>query len=295
MAIIHQSPLNLCNQFQNPVYSVWRAGLLHAMIKAKLVLIEREENKVMKVVILAPKGHMASLIVRAAAAHKSLEIVGAVGPAGRDYIGRDLGQLVGLGYDLGVHVTDDLEACIDQCDAIIDFSTVELSMEALKTVIKHRKALICGTTGFTQEQVALLHGAASEIPVLHASNTSYVVNLMYRLLAIAAKGLEGRADMEIIEMHPRTKKDAPSGTAKEMADAINEALTSDAGDMKFHSIRAGDIPSSHTVLFGCMGERLEITHHAYNWECYATGTCDAALFIHGKKKGLYTMKDVIAF
>ena len=250
----------------------------------------------MKVTIMAPKGHMAGLIVKAAAENKDIEIVGAIGPAGRDYIGKDAGQLVGLGYNIGVPVTDHLGDIIEACDVVIDFSTVELSMETLKTALKYKKALICGTTGFTKEQVEILHDAASEIPVLHASNTSFVVNLMYRLLAMAAKGLDGRADMEIIEMHPKTKKDAPSGTAKEMAEAISEAVGHKPIDeiVKYHSVRAGDIPSSHTVIFGCMGERLEISHHAYNWQCYAVGTCDAALFLNGKAKGLYTMKDVIA-
>ncbi len=247
-----------------------------------------------KVVIMAPNGKMGSLILKAAAKNNDLQIVGAVGPKGRDYIGRDAGQLLGLGYDLGVKVTDSLAAVIENCDVIIDFSTVELSMEVLDAALNFEKSLICGTTGFNDAQIQSLHGAAETIPVLHASNTSYVVNLMYRLLEMAAKGLKGRADIEIIEMHDNMKKDAPSGTSKEMASAIKEAMGNEGEIVQFHSIRAGDIPSSHTVLFGCMGERLEISHHAYNWDCFAKGACDGALFLAEKQKGLYTMKDVIS-
>ncbi len=249
----------------------------------------------MKIIIMAPKGKMANLILKAAALNESIEIVGVVGPKGRDYIGKDVGEVAFLGYNLGTKVTDNLEDCIENCDVVVDFSTVELSMAVLKTVLRHNKALICGTTGFSQEQVDMLHAAASQIPVLHASNTSYVVNLMYRLLEMAAKGLEGRCDIDLIEMHGNAKKDAPSGTAKEMAEVMADAMVnkSAASTVNFHSIRSGDIPSSHTVLFGCMGERLEITHHAYNWDCYAKGACDAILFLSGKEKGLYTMKDVI--
>ena len=130
---------------------------------------------------------------------------------------------------------------------------------------------------------------------MQTSNTSYMVNLMKHLLAVSAKALEGRADIEIIEMHDALKKDAPSGTSKEMAEAMAEAVGRDSYDefVKFHSVRAGDISSSHTVLFGCMGERLEITHHAYNWECFARGACDAIRFLNDKKNGLYSMKDIL--
>ena len=249
----------------------------------------------MKIIIIAPKGKMGRLLVKVAAESKDLEIVGAVGPKGRDYIGNDTGAAAGIGYDIGVPVTDDLESIIDGCDAIIDFSTVELSLEVLEAARKHRKAFLCGTTGFSKNQLQKFQDASQEIPVLQASNTSYLVNLMKSLLAVTAKALKDQADIEIIEMHDALKKDAPSGTAKEMAEAIAEATGKGSYDefVKFHSVRAGDISSSHTVLFGCMGERLEITHHAYNWECFARGACDAVRFLNNKQSGLYVMKDIL--
>lgn len=249
----------------------------------------------MKIIIMAPKGKMGRLIIKVASENNDLEIVGVIGPKGRNYIGNDAGAVAGIGYDIGVTVTDNLDDIIDRCDAVIDFSTVELSMDVLEAARKHRKALLCGTTGFSNNQLQEFRNASQEIPILQASNTSYVVNLMKHLLAIAAKALEKQADIEIIEMHDSQKKDAPSGTAKEMAEAMAEATdkTSYNDLVKFHSIRAGDISSSHTVIFGCMGERLEIAHHAYNWECFARGSCDAVLFINDRQNGLYTMNDIL--
>lgn len=253
----------------------------------------------MKLLITAPKGKMGKLILKVAAESQDIEIIGALGTKGRDYIGKDAGQVAGLGYDVGALVIDNLEALIDgkpaieQCDVIVDFSTTELSMEVLDLALKYRKALLCGTTGFNEAQIERIHLAAGQIPILFAANTSFVVNLMSKLLEVAAATLGDRADIEIIDMHDAKKKDAPSGTAKEMGEAILQASGISVGESAYHSIRSGDIPSSHTVIFGCMGERLEITHHSYNWECYARGACDAAHFLMGKGIGLFTMKDVL--
>ncbi|MBK5245847.1 MAG: 4-hydroxy-tetrahydrodipicolinate reductase [Peptostreptococcaceae bacterium] len=246
----------------------------------------------MKIIITAPKGNMGKLIVRAAAKKPMIEIIGGLASKGRDYIGLDLGVAAGLPNPLGVKVYDDLEEIIKECDMIIDFSTVDCSMKVIDLAIKHNKAFICGTTGFDEEEVKIINAAAKKIPLLKAANTSYVVNVMNKLLSEAAKDLNGMADIAIIDMHSAGKKDAPSGTAKEMASIIEKAAeTNDT--VSFHSIRAGDIPSSHTVMFGCMGERLEITHHAYNWECYAEGACKAIEYLSSKGPGLYLMEDVV--
>lgn len=249
----------------------------------------------MKVIVTAPKGKMGKLIIRVAVDRDKIDVSAALGPKGRDYIGEDAGLVSGLGYKINAPVVDDLEKVVDDCDVIIDFSTVELSMEALQIAVKHKKPFICGTTGFSGEQLREIGAAAKEIPVLKASNTSFVVGLMKELLATAAKGLSGKADIDIVEMHDRMKKDAPSGTSIEMAEAMAKAIDSenDLDFVHFHSIRSGDISSSHTVIFGCLGERLEITHHAHDWECFARGAVDAAFFMEGKPAGFYTMQDVI--
>lgn len=263
----------------------------------------------MKVIVIGPRGKMGKLITQAAAGREDMELAGAVAPKGRDYIGRDLGQVAMVGYDLGIPVSDDLESVISRCDVIIDFSTKEMAGEVLKLSVEHRKALVCGTTGFSDEEFQRFKDASEYIPMLYAANTSKLVNIMNKFLEIAASSIGEEADIEILEMHDQWKKDAPSGTSKEMgeimAHAMGKELESIAvygrhgtaprekGTIGYHSLRAGNIPSSHTVYFGFMGERLEITHHSYNWECFARGACDCAAFLSGKESGFYTIKDVL--
>lgn len=246
-----------------------------------------------KIIITAPRGHMDGLIVKAACERDDIQIVAGLGPAGRDYIGKDIGIAAGLGKEIGAKVYDDLEDIIDQCDLVVDFSRVELSMKVLEICRNHKKGFLCGTTGFSQEQEQRLLEAGSEIPMMKAANTSYVVNVMRKLLGIAAAALEDKASIEIIDMHSESKLDAPSGTALELAEEMTAASRKNMEDIKFHSVRAGDTPSSHKVLFGCMGEIMEISHHAYNWECYARGACDAVVYMAQHGPGLYTMEDVI--
>lgn len=246
------------------------------------------------IVIIAPRGQMDKLIVEAAAKREDIRIAGGVGTPGRDYIGKDIGIVAGLGFEVGAVVYDDIENIIDECDLVVDFSTVELSMEVLESCIAHKKALICGTTGFTEEQTAALLAAGEKIPMMKAANTSYVVNVMRELLGEAAAKLGSKCKIEIIEMHSETKIDAPSGTAIELAEEMAErAPDKTYDDIAFHSIRAGNTPSTHRIIFGCMGEKMEISHDAYDWRCYAEGACDAVEFMADKEPGLYSMEDVI--
>lgn len=263
----------------------------------------------MKLIIIAPTGKMGKLISKIAAQSENFEIIAGIGPKGREYIGKDIGVVSMLGYEVGALVVDDLESVIEQCDVIIDFSTLELSMKVMDLAVKYHKALVCGTTGFGQNEKDRIQEASKKIPLLYAANTSRVVNLMSKLLELTTEVLGADADIEIIEMHDKNKKDAPSGTAREMGEVIAEAMGKDIDDLAvygregkggrepgtiaYHSLRAGDISSSHTVVFGCMGERLEITHHAYNWECFARGACECALFLQDKPEGFYTVKDAL--
>lgn len=249
----------------------------------------------MNVIITAPRGKMGKLLVRMATEREGLDIVAGLGPKGRSYIGQDIGIAADLGYPVNIPVVDDLEQVIERCDLIIDFSTVELSMEVLKSAIRHQKAVLCGTTGFDAEQLMEIRAAARKIPVLKAANTSYVVHVMNELLGFAARALKGKTDIDIIDFHDRMKKDSPSGTAIELAETMTKAMgrAPDEDFLSFHSVRSGDIASSHQVIFGCLGEQLEIMHRAQNWECFARGAIDAAFFMDGKGPGFYTMGDVI--
>lgn len=263
----------------------------------------------MKVIVIGPRGKMGKLITQVAASREDLELVGAIAPKGRDYIGMDLGTAAMVGRELGVPVTDDLESVIDRCDVIIDFSTKEMGMKVLDLAIAHKKALVCGTTGFSNEEMQRFRDAAKEIPMLYAANTSKLVNIMNKLLELVTSTLKENIDIEILEMHDQWKKDAPSGTSKEMGEIMARALGKELKDIAvygregacprepgtigYHSLRAGNIPSSHTVFFGGMGERLEITHHSYNWECFARGACDCAAYLEDKEPGFYTIQDVL--
>lgn len=264
----------------------------------------------MRVIIVAPKGKMGRLITRVVMDDPRFTLVAGLAPAGREYIGQDTGMVAGAGREAKAPVTDDLEGVIASCDALIDFSTREVSLAVLEAASRHGKALVCGTTGFSAAEEAAFKTAAEHIPVMHAANTSRVVNVMNQLLALAAKAFAGKADIEIIEMHDRDKKDAPSGTSREMGAVMAEAMGKnihdlacygregavgrEPGSIGYHSLRAGNIASSHTVLFGFQGERLEITHHSHDWECFARGACDAAWFLRDKPAGLYTIQEVFA-
>lgn len=263
----------------------------------------------MKVIVMGPRGKMGKLITQAAASREDMELVAGVGPKGRDYIGSDLGTVAMVGGELHVPVVDDLESVIDSCDVIIDFSTKEMAMNVLDLAVSHKKALVCGTTGFGEEEMQRFKDASAHIPMLYAANTSKLVNIMNKLLELVAKTAGDDLDIEILEMHDQWKKDAPSGTSKEMGETMAHAMGKELSDIAvygregaspripgtigYHSLRAGNIPSSHTVFFGGMGERLEITHHSYNWECFARGACDCAAYLERKDAGYYTIQDVL--
>ena len=244
----------------------------------------------MKLIISAPRGKMGKLNTLIAAERPDIEIVGGLGPKGRDYIGEDLGKVASIGRDLGVKVYDDIEAIIDQCDCVLDFSTIELGMEILESCKKHGKALVCGTTGFSDEQRKAFADAGKVIPVMLAANTSKMVNVMSKLLADAAAALGETCDIEILDMHDKKKLDAPSGTAKEMAETLKEA---GAKSVEHHSTRGGDTPSSHIVYFFGNGERLEIAHHSINWKCFASGAVDACEWIVKQPIGSYVISDSV--
>ena len=165
--------------------------------------------------------------------------------------------------------------------------------------LDHGKGLIVGTTGFSEEQTEQILAAGEKIPLMKAANTSFVVNVMRKILGIAAEKLGSKAKIEVIEMHSETKLDAPSGTAIELAEEMAEkAPDKELADIPYHSVRAGNTPSEHRVIFGCMGEKMEISHEAYDWRCYALGACDAALYMYERMQedggvGVYSMDDVI--
>ncbi len=176
-------------------------------------------------------------------------------------------------------------------DALIDFSTPEASLERLKECVSTRTPMVICTTGFGEAQKAEIAKAAKKVAVILSSNTSVGVNLLFKMVPEVARTLGKDYDMDIVETHHRFKKDAPSGTAKTLAERI-EAAT--GRKVSVHAVRSGDVVGEHRVIFGTLGDTIEIVHRASSRDIFAKGALEAALWIAKAKPGLYTMLDVLA-
>jgi 4-hydroxy-tetrahydrodipicolinate reductase len=216
------------------------------------------------------------------------------------------GLVVAGQFDLG----QDPRAIIAGGDVVIDFTFHEGTVPMARICAEHRKAMIIGTTGHTDAEKKELVGICAQIPVVWSSNFSTGVNALFWLTRKAAEVLGPEFDVEIVEMHHRTKKDAPSGTAKTLAQMVaegsrqagggavrhgREGVTGERprGEIGMHSLRGGDVLGDHTVVFAAAGERLELTHKVSNREILASGALRAAEWVAGKKPGLYDMQDVL--
>ena len=175
-------------------------------------------------------------------------------------------------------------------DVAIDFSLPQATFENLDYVLKYKKPLVLGTTGFSEEEADKIKEAAKAIPIVFSPNMSIGVNLLFGLAGEIARKLGPGYDIEIVEAHHKAKKDAPSGTAKKMAQVIaNES----GRNVTVHALRAGDIVGDHTVIYAGGGERIELKHQAHSRDVFAIGALRAAKWIVGKPAGLYSMQDVL--
>ncbi len=175
-------------------------------------------------------------------------------------------------------------------DALVDFSTPEAALQRLAECVKSKTPAVICTTGFTDAQKAEIAAAAKEIAVVFSSNMSVGVNLLFKRVPEIAKTLGPSYDIDIVETHHRFKKDAPSGTAKTLAERI-EAATGRKPNM--HAVRSGDVVGDHRVIFGTLGDSIEIIHRASTRDIFAKGSIEAAKWVKDAKPGLYTMLDVI--
>ena len=178
-------------------------------------------------------------------------------------------------------------------DVVIDFSTPEASVHNARVCGEKGVPLVIGTTGFSSGQRTEIGSAARRIPLLLAPNMSMGVNVLFGLVADAARALGPACQLDILEIHHRAKKDAPSGTALRLAEAAAGALGVDPASVPVQSIRGGDVVGEHTVFFLADGERLELTHKATSRDNFARGAVRAARWLCGKKPGLYDMQDVL--
>lgn len=267
----------------------------------------------LNLVIIGVTGRMGLALVRAASElPDKLTVTGAVASTTSKSLGRDAGELAGVG-SLDARVTDDLAAALARADVVVDFSQPHATRSNLTVCRAARKPLLIGTTGFGAELTPLFDAAATDIPLLIAPNTSIGVTLLTELTRIAAQSLPPDFDIEIIEAHHRMKKDAPSGTALALGKAaaqgrgLPESVVAEAvrdsrpdragerrqGDLGFAVIRGGDIVGEHTVLFAGTGEQVTLGHRATDRAVFARGALRASLWLAAQLPGRYFMRDFI--
>ena len=217
-----------------------------------------------------------------------------VGSAGR--MGKTIADLASRESNIEIVAQcdqgDALEPAMKNCDVAIDFSQADAIDEVCRAALQHKRPLVIGTTGHSPEQQRAIENAAQSLPIVFASNFSIGVNALFALTRRAAEILRSDFKLEIIETHHRMKKDAPSGTAKTLAEILKKARASD-NEISIQSIREGEIVGEHSVIFAGPGERLELTHKAAGREIFARGALRAAEWVVGKPARLYSMQDVL--
>ena len=244
-----------------------------------------------KLVISGCCGRMGSAIARLALADSVFSISAALEVSGHAAISQDYGTVLGQPARLGVAVANDARQAISQGDVVIEFTTPPVTVEHIQLAQQLRKPMVIGTTGLSETQVATLRSASSTIPIVFSPNMSVGVNLLFELASLAALRLGTSYDVEIVESHHRQKKDAPSGTAKRLADVLAKTRKQPVTSLPVHAVRAGDIVGDHTVIFAGSSERLELTHRAHSRDVFAQGALKAAQFAVRQPPGLYDMSD----
>ena len=262
-----------------------------------------------EIIVCGAAGRMGSTIVRLGQESPEIKLVGAVEFPGSPAIGKDAGEIAGVG-NLGVAISDEIVHLLKDDRVIIDFTQPKASLSFLRAAVEKSAPMVLCTTGFDKAEVAEIEKLAPRTRVVFSANMSIGVNLFLSILGNVAKTLGDDYDVEIVETHHRFKKDAPSGTALALGRVIANALNRDLDavavsgrkgivgertqkEIALLSIRSGDVVGDHTVSFGGLGERIEFTHRAHNRENFARGALRAAQWIVSQPKGLYSMQDVL--
>ncbi len=244
-----------------------------------------------RAVLIGVTGRMGQALLRAAPHFPGLMITGAIAAPASLALGRDAGELAGLGR-ANLTITADLAAALGEADVALDFSSAAAAAANLAACRAARRPLLIGTTALDAALATQLEAAARDIALLLAPNTSLAVALLTELAARAARAL-GDFDANILEAHHRTKRDAPSGTALTLAQAVRAARAT-AAEIPIASLRAGDLVGEHTVLFSGPGEQLSLAHRAYDRGIFARGALTAALWLASRPPGRYGMQDFLA-
>jgi 4-hydroxy-tetrahydrodipicolinate reductase len=265
------------------------------------------EKGVINVAVNGACGRMGSRVASLVAKDKELRLVAALEREGHPLLGKDVGTVAGEG-ELGVKVTDALNG---KADVLIDFSEPSSSVAKASLCASKGIALVVGTTGHSEEQLARIRETSKRIPCLISPNMSLGVNLLFQVAAQMAKALGKGYDIEIVEVHHRFKKDAPSGTALKLAQEVckttgrdlkevaiygRQGITGERpeGQIGLHALRVGDTVGDHRVIFGTLGETIELAHSAHSRDTFALGAIRAAKFLAGKPPGLYEMRQVVS-
>ncbi len=262
-----------------------------------------------KTIVLGAAGRMGVRLVTLVKESGAMALVGAIEGRGHPAMGTDAGELAGCGR-LNVPITDDLTAVLNRADVVIDFTGPASTLANLRAVVAKRRAIVVGTTGFSPQELAEFKNLAGQVPCVFSPNMSVGVNVLFKVLGDVARALGEEYDIELVEAHHRLKKDAPSGTALRLAEVLASAMERDLtkvgvygrkgmigertrSEIGIQTVRAGDIVGDHTVLFGGMGERIEITHRAHSRDAFAGGAVRAAQWLVSQPPGLYDMQDVL--
>ncbi|WP_269933250.1 4-hydroxy-tetrahydrodipicolinate reductase [Aminobacter sp. HY435] len=264
----------------------------------------------MGLVVVGAAGRMGQVLLRTVHAMNGVRVVGAIEREGSPHLGKDAGELAGIGI-INVAMTDDPLAAFAKADGVLDFTVPAATVEFAGYAAQARIAHVIGTTGCSAEDDAKIAAAARHATIVKSGNMSLGVNLLSVLVEKAAQALgPDDFDIEILEMHHRHKVDAPSGTALLLGEAaahgrqIALAETSvrvrdghtgvrEAGTIGFATLRGGSVVGEHSVILAGSGERIVMSHLAEDRSIFARGAVKAALWAHGRKPGLYSMRDVL--
>ncbi|MDR9502129.1 MAG: 4-hydroxy-tetrahydrodipicolinate reductase [Desulfurivibrionaceae bacterium] len=262
-----------------------------------------------KVIIAGASGRMGQRIGAMVHQNPNLTLAGGFEQPDSPAVGRDMGEIGGYGT-VGVPIAAGLEEIIDQGDVVIDFTFHAATMAFAAICASHQKGMVIGTTGLSQKNLAELRIFSAQIPIVQSANMAVGVNVMFKIAKKIASILGDDYDMEIVEAHHNLKKDAPSGTALRLGEMLAEGVGRDLGkvgvyerngiigersksEIGIQTVRGGDIVGEHTIYYCGPGERIELTHRAHNRDNFARGAVQAAAWLADKKKGMFTMFDVL--
>lgn len=250
-----------------------------------------------KVAVSGACGKMGRSIIRTLHSEEDMKLLHAFESTKSPHLGKDIGTVIGSGKTgVIVRSSDELDETLKNTppDVLVDFTVAEAAFNAIKTAASNSIDMVVGTTGFSEQQMEEIKKIVEKnrISAVISPNMATGVNVFFKIVEEASKKLDKSYEVEIVEAHHRAKKDSPSGTALRAAKLIAD---SSGRDIKFHSIRAGDIVGDHTVLFAGNGERLEITHRAHSRQAFVNGAMKAIRFVNSKKGmgKIYSTWDVL--